>query len=107
MNLPTVQMKLLLEHATVQVLPIYPAIANAAHVTGMVVVGVEVDATGKETQAVVLSGPEMLRSAALDAARQWQFRPIEVNGAANRVRSAIEFKFSVGNTSRGTVVTPK
>lgn len=82
-----------MEHATHQEKALYPAIAKAAHITGDVVVGVELDETGKVTKYVLISGPEMLRSNAIDAAKQWTFSPVEVDGKASTVRSAIIFKF--------------
>lgn len=90
---PTVPVKALMEHATHQEKALYPAIAKAAHITGDVVVGVELDETGKVTKYVLISGPEMLRSNAIDAAKQWTFSPVEVDGKASTVRSAIIFKF--------------
>ncbi len=86
-------MNTLAEHVTHQQPAVYPPIARAAHVTGDVVVGLEIDETGKLTQAVVLSGPEMLRANALDALKLWTFRPVEIAGKPNAVRSAVVFKF--------------
>src|SRR5690242_1084075 len=78
---PTVSMKEGKAHLVKHVAAVYPAIANAAHVAGDVVLGVEIDAEGNVTQVVALSGPEMLRGVAADAATQYKYRPFMVDGA--------------------------
>jgi len=49
--------------------PLYPAIAKAAHIEGMVVVEAIISRTGTIESVHVISGPMMLRSAAIDAIR--------------------------------------
>ena len=90
---PTVSMKEAKEHFLTHPHATYAPIAKAAHVTGVVTVGVEVGLDGHVTQAVVLSGPEMLRSASIDAARKWMFKPFMQDGAPIVVRTAVQFSF--------------
>ena len=71
----------------------YSPIAKAAHVTGVVTVGVEIGLDGHVNQAVVLAGPELLRAASVDAARKWVFKPFLQDGAPIVVRTAVEFSF--------------
>lgn len=70
-----------------------PPIATAAHVTGEVVVGAEINTSGDVTQVVVLSGPEMLRYAAVEAVKQYKYRPFVVNGETTTVRTAVQVIF--------------
>jgi periplasmic protein TonB len=77
----------------------YPPIAKAAHVTGVVTVAVEIGLDGHVTQAWVLAGPEMLRTASADAARKWVFKPFLQDGAPIVVRTAVQFSFLNPNTA--------
>jgi hypothetical protein len=52
----------------------YPADALAARATGVVVVRVTADASKRVTHAEALSGPAILRPAAVANARQWTLR---------------------------------
>jgi len=56
-------------------IPAYPAEASAAHVQGEVKVQAEVDRDGNVASARVVSGPPLLRDAALDAVLRWRYRP--------------------------------
>jgi periplasmic protein TonB len=55
--------------------PIYPAIAKAAHVEGKVIVEAIISRTGTIESLHVVSGPPMLRRAAIDAIRQPAINP--------------------------------
>jgi outer membrane biosynthesis protein TonB len=55
--------------------PSYPAAAVAGHVEGRVSVTVVVNASGAVVLACAQQGPEILRAAAEDAARQFRFAP--------------------------------
>jgi TonB family protein len=53
--------------------PIYPPEALRRHVEGIVTLNVTVAADGSVAQAVPVSGPALLREAAIACVRQWQF----------------------------------
>lgn len=91
---PTVSLKESKEHVIKRVNARNSPIAMAAHVAGTVTIGVEISGDGKVTQAVVLGGPEMLRASALDAAKQFEFRPFLMDGVARTVRTAIQFRYA-------------
>lgn len=63
-----------------KVKPIYPAIAQARRLSGVVIVQAVVTADGKATQLQFVSGPPVFRDAAFEAVRQWQFKPAKLNG---------------------------
>jgi hypothetical protein len=55
--------------------PVYPPIAKAAHVNGNVITLVSFKTTGEVGEVTVVSGPEMLRKAAVDYIRSWRANP--------------------------------
>lgn len=60
--------------------PAYPAAASAAHVQGEVRVKAAVDRQGNVASVRIISGPPLLRDAALDAVQRWRFRPYVAAG---------------------------
>lgn len=75
------------------VLPVYPAIARTARVEGRVVITTSVEKDGSITGAKVVSGPVMLRQAALDALRQWKYAPGTLNGQPVPVDITVTLEF--------------
>jgi TonB family protein len=55
--------------------PKYPLTAREKHIEGPVVLEVRIDDTGHVIDAHVLTGPDELRSAALEAVLQWHYSP--------------------------------
>lgn len=60
--------------------PMYPPIAAAARVSGLVVIEATIDVNGRVAAATVVQSIPLLDQAALDAVRQWEFRPTLLNG---------------------------
>ena len=60
---------------TRKVTPPFPAIAAARHISGAVLVDVDIDSKGLVTNAVAISGDKILRDVARKAAMFWQFNP--------------------------------
>lgn len=75
------------------VLPVYPPIAQQANVTGMVVIDTTIDKYGNVAKMRVISGPMLLRSAALGALRQWKYEPSKLNGEAISVEMIVSIQF--------------
>ena len=80
-----------------KVAPGYPLIAKAAGVQGTVVLQATISKTGEITDLQVVSGPPLLLSSALDAVKQWQYRPYLLNGEAVQVLTTINVIFALGN----------
>jgi TonB family protein len=74
--------------------PKYPAEAKKIQAFGEVQVKVLVDETGKVISAEALFGPESLRQAAVDAAKQARFKPMIVNGVAVKVSGILTYHFT-------------
>ncbi len=75
------------------VLPMYPQIAQQANVTGTVVIDTTVDKQGNVAKMKVISGPELLRAAALSALRQWKYEPSRLDGQPISVEMVVSIRF--------------
>lgn len=78
-----------------RVQPAYPPVAKAAKAAGTVQVQITISEEGKVIDAVAISGHPLLRDAALEAARQWEFKPIELSGKPVKVQSTLTFNFTL------------
>lgn len=62
--------------------PVYPAVARQMHVEGNVEIRAVVSREGTIKNPVAVSGPALLRSAALEAIRKWRYEPSRLDGQA-------------------------
>ncbi|WP_263384299.1 energy transducer TonB [Granulicella arctica] len=76
--------------------PVYPAIAKAAGVQGVVVVEAVISKTGSIESLHVTSGLPMLQSAAIDAIRSAHYQPFLLNGTPIEVQTTITVNFQLG-----------
>lgn len=76
--------------------PVYPRIAVLARAEGAVVVEAIISKTGAIVSAHVLSGPAMLRQAALDAVAGARYAPYKLNGEPVDVETMITINFRLG-----------
>jgi len=78
----------------VQVEPAYPDAARQAHIRGVAMVEALVGVDGRIHEArVSRSDSPLFEEPALEAVRQWTFRPARINGKARAVWIAIPFRF--------------
>ena len=75
--------------------PVYPQTAVRARTAGKVEVEVTVDENGKVISAQAVSGPSVLRDAAVDAARHARFSPTKLSGAPVKVVGLINYNFTL------------
>ena len=73
--------------------PAYPEAATAAGVQGEVVVEAVVGRDGGVVDTRVVSGPPLLRAAALDAVQRWHYRPYEVDGKTIEIATTARLEF--------------
>lgn len=92
-KVPQVSGRLLLDNVIEQVIPEYPKDARELGVPGSIRVELVVDQDGKVIFAQALSGHPLLQAAAQEAARQWRFLPILLEGKPSRVRAVLIFNF--------------
>lgn len=75
--------------------PVYPPIAVAAGVQGVVVFDVVLDKTGNPAKIHVVSGHPMLIQAAMNAVRQWRYKPYTLNGEPVEVDALVKVNFTL------------
>jgi periplasmic protein TonB len=75
--------------------PIYPPIAVAARVQGVVIIEATIDPDGKVSEARVLRSIPLLDQAALEAVRQWEYTPTLLNGEAVPVIMTVTANFTL------------
>lgn len=73
--------------------PAYPPVAKAAGAQGTVAVGIVINESGEVISAKAVEGHPLLREAAVEAARQWQFKPTELDGKPVKVTGRVTFNF--------------
>ena len=73
--------------------PVYPAIAKATRTEGTVIVEAVISKAGRIESLRVVSGPEMLRRAALDAIQAARYQPYRLNGEPTEVQTTITVNF--------------
>ena len=78
-----------------KVAPIYPPEAKESKVTGTVVLRIEIDTTGAVQKPQVISGNTMLQQSALDAVKQWRYRPYKLNGEPVEVETTVNIVYSL------------
>jgi protein TonB len=77
-------------------LPQYSAISRAAHIQGVVVLQAKISKAGLIEDLRVISGPPMLRQAAIDAVQTWRYKPYLLNGEPVEVETTINVVFNLG-----------
>ena len=76
--------------------PQYPQIARNARIQGAVVLQAVISKGGTIENLKVVSGHPMLRQSAIDAVRQWRYRPYFLNGEPVEVETQITVNFTLG-----------
>ena len=78
-----------------KVQPVYPAIAQSARVSGVVILEAVIGADGRVTNATVLRSIPLLDQAAVDAVRQWVYTPTLLNGVPVPVIMTVTVSFTL------------
>jgi len=78
-----------------QVKPVYPVQAKEDRVQGTVQLQVVIDKEGHVQDISVLAGPEPLIPSAVDAVKQWTYRPTLLNGEPVKVVTTIDINFTL------------
>jgi periplasmic protein TonB len=77
--------------------PPYPSLAKAARVQGEVILTAIINTNGDIQNLQLVSGHPMLVPAAIDAVRQWHYKPYLLNGQPVEVETTITVFFSLAN----------
>lgn len=75
--------------------PAYPQVAHFQRTEGDVMLRAVISETGAVESVTVMSGPGQLRQAAVDAMRNWRYKPYLINGKPVQVQTYIDFHFSL------------
>jgi protein TonB len=76
--------------------PVYPALAMQSRIQGDVILHAIIGKEGDVSELQVISGHPFLVKAALDAVRQWRYRPTLLNGLPVEVETTITVSFVLG-----------
>ena len=77
-----------------QVTPRYPSQARQAHVVGTVILQALIAKDGTVRNLHAVSGPPMLTQAAVDAVKQWHYKPYYLDGQPVEAETQISVKFT-------------
>ena len=78
-----------------KIAPDYPLEAKLVRLEGTVMVRAVIDKAGEVAEVSAVSGPPILESAAVDAVKQWQYRPYSQNGQPVDVETMIAVVFAL------------
>ena len=80
-----------------KVAPVYPPLARQARIQGSVVLRVRVNKSGDVTDIQLFSGHPMLAPAAIEAVKQWKYKPYLLNGEAVDVETDVTVNFTLAD----------
>ncbi|HYR88356.1 MAG TPA: energy transducer TonB [Terriglobia bacterium] len=80
-----------------QVRPVYPTLAVQTRIQGTVLLEAVISKDGRIESLRIISGHPLLNQAAVDAVRQWQYRPTLLNGEPVAVITTIAVNFSLAS----------
>ena len=78
-------------------MPPYPLTARSIYAYGNVEARIAISEAGHVIEATVISGRPALRSAAVDAAREWVYKPRTLNCIPTEVETVLTFTFAPGS----------
>ena len=78
-----------------KVTPQYPPLAKQARIQGVVVLQALIGKDGNIQNLHVVSGHPMLTTAALEAVKEWKYKPYYLNGEPVEVETTINVNFSL------------
>ena len=75
--------------------PQYPPDARERHIQGLVTLDVQIGGEGVVRTVAVVEGDPVLAEAAIEAVRQWRYRPYSVDGRPVEMQTRITIKFTL------------
>jgi len=82
-----------LRHNKVQLA--YPPLARQAHINGTVLLQAEISKDGAIENLRLISGRPMLAPAAIEAVKQWRYKPYMLNGEPVAVETQVQVNFTL------------
>ena len=94
--------------ANKKVTPAYPEAARRKRIKGTAVVELQYNGKGEVTDAKILESPDAATGqAVIDAVKQWQFTPSQLEGKPISVRGKLTFYFVVSEKGETSVQNPR
>jgi protein TonB len=78
-----------------KVQPTYPPLARQARIQGVVILQAQISKEGNIENLQLISGHPMLAPAAIDAVKQWKYRPYLLNGEPVEVETQVQVNFTL------------
>ena len=75
--------------------PVYPPLARQARISGTVILHAVISKDGSITGLSLISGHPMLAPAAIDAVKQWKYKPYLLNGEPVEVDTEVQVVFTL------------
>lgn len=80
--------------------PEYPKEALEARIQGNVTINAATDIYGRVVRAEAVDGPEILRPAAVEAVKKWEYEPYILNGVPRPVKFTVVVKFNLNDKKK-------
>jgi TonB family protein len=77
--------------------PQYPADARDQHIQGVVLLKVNIDKEGNVYKVQLISGHPLLAPAAIEAVKQWKYKPYLLSGTPVEVETQVTVNFTLTN----------
>jgi periplasmic protein TonB len=75
--------------------PVYPPLARQARIQGSVLLQAEISKSGDIQNLRLISGHPMLAPAAIEAVKQWKYKPYLLNGEPVEVETQVQVNFTL------------
>ena len=75
--------------------PNYPPLARQARIQGTVILQAEISKSGDIQNLRLISGHPMLAPAAIEAVKQWKYKPYLLNGEPVEVETQVQVNFTL------------
>jgi protein TonB len=75
--------------------PTYPPLARQARIQGVVILQAQISKTGDIQNLQLISGHPMLAPAAIEAVKQWKYKPYLLNGEPVEVDTQVQVNFTL------------
>jgi periplasmic protein TonB len=84
-----------------RVQPVYPLVATAGRISGIVILEARVDVNGRVATATVLRGHPLFDEAAVTAVTQWRYKPLLLNGQPTEFILTVTVFFNLSSPVEG------
>jgi TonB family protein len=80
-----------------KVAPVYPPLARQAQIQGSVILKVQISKSGDVVNIQLISGHRLLTPAAIDAVKQWKYKPYLLNDEPTAVETSVTVNFTLSD----------